>query len=134
MRYPRDLNVMSHSFPTRRSSNISVAVSSPISNRSTTQSLDIGTFLQPETELFRIADPKQFQVEAAILPSDIFRIAPGDRAIVELPGGGTLEAKVGSVTPSLNTATRQATAVLDVEAGVLHPGLVFPLRIFHQKP
>lgn len=110
-----------------------VAVSSPISGRITTQSVSLGAFVQPETELFRIADPKQIQVEAAILPSDIFRIAPGDRAVVELPRGGTLEAKVRSVTPSLNSATRQATAVIDVEDSSLQPGLAVRVRIFPQK-
>ncbi|RAP62276.1 efflux transporter periplasmic adaptor subunit [Achromobacter sp. HZ01] len=110
-----------------------VAVASPIDGRITAQSASLGAYVQPDAELFRIADPRKIQVEAAILPGDAARIAAGDRAVVELPGNATLEAQVRSVTPSLNSATRQATAVIDVAAGSLQPGLAVRVRIFPEK-
>ncbi|MDH7640270.1 efflux RND transporter periplasmic adaptor subunit [Sphingomonas oryzagri] len=110
-----------------------VVVASPISGRVTAQTANLGSFVQPETELFRVADPKQIQIEAAILPGDAQRIVSGDRAVIELPEGGTVEAKVRSVTPALNSETRQATAVLDVTGGTLQPGLGVRVRISPSK-
>lgn len=106
-----------------------VIVASPISGRVTAENVSLGAFVQPETELFRVADPNQIQIEAAILPSDAARLRSGDRAIVELPTGGTVDAKVRSVTPTLNGETRQATAVLDVRSPALQPGLAVRVRL-----
>jgi cobalt-zinc-cadmium efflux system membrane fusion protein len=110
-----------------------VVVSSPITGRVTGATVSLGAYVQPETELFRVADPKEIQVEAAILPSDAQRIVQGDRAVIELPAGGTLGAKVRSITPALNAETRQATAVLDVIGGSLQPGLGLRVRIMPSK-
>ena len=51
-----------------------VIVASPISGRVTAENVSLGAFVQPETELFRVADPNQIQIEAAILPSDAARV------------------------------------------------------------
>jgi cobalt-zinc-cadmium efflux system membrane fusion protein len=106
-----------------------VIVASPISGRVTASTASLGAFVQPETELFRVSDPKLIQVEAAISASDMARVAVGDRAIVSMPDGRTLEARVRSVTPALNAETRAATAVLDVVGGELQPGLSVRARI-----
>lgn len=106
-----------------------VVVSSPISGRVTAASASLGAFVQPETELFRIADPQLLQVEAAISGADAPRIAPGDRAVVELADGRTIEGRVRSITPSLNAETRTATAVLDVPPLGLQPGQSVRARI-----
>lgn len=106
-----------------------VLVSSPISGRVTAATATLGAFVQPETELFRIADPQLLQVEAAISGADAPRVAPGDRAVVELPDGRTIEGRVRSITPSLNTETRTATAVLDVPPLGLQPGQSVRARI-----
>jgi cobalt-zinc-cadmium efflux system membrane fusion protein len=110
-----------------------VIVSSPITGRVTAEDVSLGAFVQPETELFRVADPSKIQIEAAILPADAARIRSGDHAIVELPSGGTADAKVRSVTPTLNGETRQATAVLDVRSPELQPGLAVRVRILPSK-
>ncbi|NWO96477.1 efflux RND transporter periplasmic adaptor subunit, partial [Escherichia coli] len=65
---------------------------------------------------------------AAIAPADATRVTPGDRAIVELPDGRTVEARVRAVTPTLTGESRSATAVLDVPAG-LQPGLAVRVRL-----
>jgi cobalt-zinc-cadmium efflux system membrane fusion protein len=106
-----------------------VVVSSPISGRVTAASASLGAFVQPETELFRIADPQLLQVEAAISGADAPRIAPGDRAVLELADGRTIEGRVRSITPSLNAETRTATAVLEAAAPGLQPGQSVRARI-----
>jgi cobalt-zinc-cadmium efflux system membrane fusion protein len=106
-----------------------VIVASPISGRVTASTASLGAFVQPETELFRVSDPKLIQVEAAISASDMVRVAVGDRAIISMPDGRTLEARVRSVTPALDAETRAATAVLDVVGGELQPGLSVRARI-----
>src|SRR3546814_240373 len=107
-------------------------VASPISGRVTAESVSLGAFVQPETELFRIADPSKVQIEAAVGPIDAQRLAPGDRAIIELPDGRTKNARVRAVTPGLGGATRSATAVLDV-TGSLQPGLAVRVRLLPSR-
>ena len=107
-------------------------VASPISGRVTAESVSLGAFVQPETELFRIADPSKVQIEAAVGPIDAQRLAPGDRAIIELPDGRTIDARVRAVTPGLGGETRSATAVLDV-AGSLQPGLAVRVRLLPSR-
>lgn len=105
-----------------------VIVTSPIAGRVTIASVTLGAFVQPETELFRVADPRLVHVEAAISPMDAGRLAAGDTAIVELPDGRTANARIRAVTPTVNGETRAATAVLDVD-GALQPGLAVRVRI-----
>ncbi len=109
-----------------------VAVSSPISGRVTSENVSLGAFVQPETELMRVADASKIQIEAAVGPTDAQRLAPGDRAIIELPDGRTVEAKVRAVTPGLANDTRSATAVLDV-SGSLQPGLAVRVRLMPSR-
>jgi len=106
-----------------------VVVSSPIAGRVAAASVSLGAFVQPETELFRIADPRLLQVEAAVSGADAPRIAAGDRAVVESPDGRMIEGRVRSITPSLNAETRTATAVLDVPPWGLQPGQSVRARI-----
>lgn len=109
-----------------------VLVSSPISGRVTSENVSLGAFVQPETELMRVADPSKIQIEAAVGPTDAQRLAPGDRAIIELPDGRTIDARVRAVTPGLGSETRSATAVLDV-AGSLQPGLAVRVRLLPSR-
>jgi len=106
-----------------------VIVAGPIAGRVTSASVSLGAFVQPEAELFRVADPSKIQVEAAINPSDIARLAAGDRAIVELNDGCTVEGRVRAVTPTLSGETRSATALIEVPGGVLQPGLGVRVRL-----
>lgn len=106
-----------------------VVVASPISGRITAASVSLGAFVQPETELFRVADPRLIQVEASVSGVDAPRIAPGDRAVVETADGRTIEGRVRSITPGLSQETRTATAVLDVSPIGLQPGQTVRARI-----
>ncbi|MDF8335457.1 efflux RND transporter periplasmic adaptor subunit [Novosphingobium cyanobacteriorum] len=105
-------------------------VASPISGRVTAESVMLGAFVQPEAELFRVADPRLVQVEASVGPADMARLAAGDRAVIELPDGKMVEGRVRSVTPTLSGDTRAATAVIDVTGGMLQPGLGVRVRLY----
>lgn len=106
-----------------------VVVTSPISGRITAAPVSLGAFVQPETELFRIADPQRVQVEAAVSGADAARVSIGDRVIVESPDGASLEGRVRSITPALDPETGAATAVLDVPNVRLQPGQQLRARI-----
>lgn len=110
-----------------------VVVASPIAGRVTVQSISLGAFVQPETELFRISDPRSVQIEAAVGPADATRLVAGDRAVVELADGSVIEARVRSVTPTLSRDTRSATAVLDLGGRSLQPGLAVRVRLFPSR-
>lgn len=110
-----------------------VVLASPISGRVTSMKVSLGAFVQPETELFRVADPRQIQINAAVGAADASRLAAGDKALVELPDGRTVEARVRAVTPTLSGETRAATAVLDVAGGVLQPGLAVRVRMMPSR-
>lgn len=91
-----------------------IAVISPLSGKITSATAALGTFVQPETELFRIADPQFSQIEAAVTAMDAQRIAIGDKAKIVTPSGASLAATVRSVSPTLNEQTRAATVVLSL--------------------
>lgn len=108
-----------------------VMVTSPIAGRVTAASVSLGAFVEPQTELFRVADPRQIQIEASVTGPDAQRIAPGDRAVLELADGRTLNVAVRSITPGLNAETRAATVVLTLPDGasLLQPGQTLRVRI-----
>lgn len=89
-----------------------LAVTSPISGRITEVDTQLGAYVSAGAELFNVADPRRIQIDAAVTADDAQRIRPGDRAVVELPSGATVEAVVRSSTPSLNPESRAATVVL----------------------
>lgn len=89
-----------------------LAVRSLIPGRITKADAELGAYVSAGTELFEVANPNRIQIEAAVPAADAQRIRPGDRAIIELPSGGTVEASVRSATPSLNPESRAATVVL----------------------
>jgi len=115
--------------------NSSVSIASPIAGRITavSESAKLGAYVAPETVLFRIADPKRIQIEAAVPVNDARRIEPGDVASVESATGEKLAASVRSVTPGVDAESRSATIVLSLTAGLdgLQPGQF--VRV-HVKP
>jgi cobalt-zinc-cadmium efflux system membrane fusion protein len=107
-----------------------VVVSSPIAGRVTAVTASLGAFVQPESELFRVADPRLVQVEATIGASEASRVAPGDRAELTTADGRRIEGRVRSITPALNPETRSATAIIDMATAGLQPGQAAQVRIF----
>jgi cobalt-zinc-cadmium efflux system membrane fusion protein len=90
----------------------SVAVRSPIAGKITGESISLGGFVQPQTELFRVAGAGPVHVEAPVPAADIGRIAARAKASI-LAEGAPVEARVRSVTPNVSGSTRAATVVLE---------------------
>jgi cobalt-zinc-cadmium efflux system membrane fusion protein len=90
----------------------------------------LGSYVAAGTELFRVADPRKIQINASVLPADARRVQPGDRAVIELLGGDTINATVRAVTPSLDPESKAATIVLVPDGfGQLTPGQGLRVRI-----
>lgn len=93
----------------------SIAVVSPMAGRITAATIALGAFVQPEVELYRVADPRFVAIEASVPAADAARIAKGDAATVTTAAGENLAATVQSVTPTVSEATRAATVVLTLK-------------------
>jgi membrane fusion protein, heavy metal efflux system len=108
-----------------------IAVVSPLGGKITSATAALGTFVQPDTELFRIADSRFIQVEASVTVMDASRVAIGDPAKITTPSGGSLAATVRSISPTVNEQTRAATAVLSLVGNhePLSPGEVVQVDI-----
>ena len=91
-----------------------LAVRSPISGRLTEVDTQLGAYVSAGTELFNVSNPNSIQVEAAVPVTEAQRIVPGDGAVIELPNGGIVDARVRSVTPALDPQSRSATVVLQL--------------------
>jgi cobalt-zinc-cadmium efflux system membrane fusion protein len=72
--------------------------------------------VQPDTELFRVADPEHLQIEAPVTAADATHIAAGDPAVVISGSRGRMDATVRSVTAALDDQTRAATVVLTLSS------------------
>jgi len=108
-----------------------IEVTSPLAGKITSATAALGTFVQPETELFRIADPNFIQIEASVPAMDAQRIAIGDPAKLATASGKNIPATVRSVSPIVNEQTRAATVVLSLTANhePLAPGEIVLARI-----
>ena len=109
----------------------SITVTSALSGRITAAPVVLGSFVTAGEELFSVVDPASLQVEVALPAAQGGRIAPGDTASVDVPGGGQVTARVRSVTPSLDAESRSATAVLTLRGTVpgLQPNAFVEVRI-----
>ncbi|WP_298400488.1 efflux RND transporter periplasmic adaptor subunit [Sphingobium sp.] len=110
----------------------SVAVVSSISGRITAAPASLGAYVQAETELFRVADPRRTQIEASVPAGDAQRVKAGDRVELTTNDGQTLEGRVRSSTGVVDAATRQATVVIAPSGGgsIIAPGQLVQARIF----
>lgn len=101
-----------------------VAVTSPVAGWVIAAPATLGAYVTAEAELFRVADPRRIQIQAALPATDAGRVTPGDPAVLDDGSGGRMSAVVRSVTPGLNAESHSATAVLAVtdSGGTLQPG------------
>lgn len=108
-----------------------LAVRSPITGRITEVDTQLGAYVSAGAELFNVADPYRIQLEAAVPAPEAQRLQPGDRAVVELPLGGVVEAVVRSITPVADPQSRAVTVVLQVTGapGGLRQGQAVRVRI-----
>lgn len=87
----------------------SVSVVSPIAGRITAQTAMLGGFVQPQTELFRVAGAGSLLVEASLPAADVKRVAIGDKATIIAAGGTPVAAMVRSVTPTVSGSLAEWT-------------------------
>jgi membrane fusion protein, heavy metal efflux system len=108
-----------------------LALASPIAGRITASKVQLGAYVEPDFELFRVSDPRFVLVEAAVRAADAKRVASGDAAKVITAAGAQLDAQVVSVTPTVDEQTRSATVTLSLAAGqsVPSPGEFVQTRI-----
>lgn len=90
----------------------SIAVISPIAGKVAAQAVTLGGYVQPQTELFRVAGAGKPQIEASVAAADIGRVQPGDTATIVATSGATVEATIRSVTPTVSGTTRAALVLL----------------------
>ena len=109
----------------------SLALASPIAGRITSTRAALGAYVDPDTELFRVADPRFVVIEAAVPALDARRIAIGDRAQISTASGAELRAVVSSTTPTVDAQTRSATVTLalDPDQQLPAPGEFVQARI-----
>lgn len=107
-----------------------IAVRSPIVGRVTAAPAVLGAYVNAETELFRVTDPRQLQIEASVPVADAQRIAAGDIATIEIAGAAVM-ARVRAVTPALDPTTRTAVVILAPVGPVagMRPGAFVQARI-----
>lgn len=106
-----------------------VVVASPIAGRVTSENVSLGAFVQPETELFRVADPSQIQIEAAVGPADVQRLVPGDRVAAgaqERPGQGSPSAPFSCADEVLQQHLHPIPAVM--KRRTLRMVIIVPVR------
>ncbi len=110
----------------------SVAVVSSISGRIISAPGNLGAFVQAETELFRVADPRRLQIEASVPAADASRVRAGDRVELTTNDGQKVEGRVRSATGVVDPQTRQATVVVTPNSGssLIAPGQLVQARIF----
>ncbi|HET7709979.1 MAG TPA: efflux RND transporter periplasmic adaptor subunit [Sphingomicrobium sp.] len=108
-----------------------LAVRSPIGGRITEVDTQLGAYVSAGAELFNVSDPRRIQIDASVSAADAQRVRPGDRSLVELPNGGIVDARVRSVTPAVDSQSRTATAVLQLNGapGGLTQGQAVRVRI-----
>jgi len=95
----------------------SVAVVSPLSGRISAEIATLGGYVEPQTELFHVANSSAVQVEAAVTAEDARRIAPGDTATILIGAGAAIDATVRTVTPAASGASQTVTVVLAPSVG-----------------
>lgn len=90
----------------------SVMVVSPISGTITSQLASLGSFAQPQTELFRVSAVGDVQVEASVQAADVSRISVGNKANILPVNGMPVAATVRSITPTVSGNSHTATVIL----------------------
>lgn len=95
----------------------SVAVIAPITGHITATSVTVGAFVEPQTEMFRLAGNGAVQVEVAVPAADARRLVAGDTATILTNSGTPIPAVVRSVAPALSGASQSAMVVVTPQAG-----------------
>lgn len=90
----------------------SLMVVSPISGTITAQSANLGSYAQPQTELFRVSAAGNVLIEASVQAADVSRITVGNKASVIPVNGVPVSATVRAITPTVSGSSHTATVIL----------------------
>jgi RND family efflux transporter MFP subunit len=83
----------------------------------------VGAVVQPGNELFRLIRDGQIEWLAELPSHSIAQVQPGAKARVALDDGGTVEATVRMIAPTIDAATRNGLVYATLPAGTrLRPG------------
>lgn len=93
----------------------SLLIVSPFKGHITSESAMVGTFVQPNNEIFRVVGKQQLQIAAFVTAAEVSRVKVGDAATLTTRNGKKIPAKVHSVTPSVNGNNQSATAILTTD-------------------
>lgn len=93
----------------------SILIVSPFKGHITAESAMVGTFVQPNIEIFRVVGKQQLQIAAFVTATEVSRVKMGDAATLTTRDGKKIPAKVHSVTPSVNGNNQAATAILTTD-------------------
>ena len=109
----------------------SLTVTSPISGRITDAPIILGSYVSNGDELFEVVNGNDLQVQVSIPAADAARINPGDEAALILGQAREIGGRVRSVTPSLDSESRSATAIITLSPSPreLRPGAFLQARI-----
>lgn len=115
----------------------SIVIVSPFKGHITSESARVGTFVQPNVEMFRVVSKQQLQVEAFVTATEVSRVKVGDAATLVTRNGKKITASVHSITPSVNGNNQAATAILTTDVQnppyVLGEGLQITLHSHPDK-
>ncbi|KPC52566.1 efflux RND transporter periplasmic adaptor subunit [Amantichitinum ursilacus] len=75
----------------------------------------LGNVVSTGSELFRMVRQNRIEWRAEVAPGELSGIAPGQAALVTLPGGVNVHGKVRIVSPTLSNDTRLALVYVDLE-------------------
>ncbi len=94
-----------------------ILIAAPISGRVIARRAVLGQYFAAdaaETELYRIAQLDRLSVALSLSPADAGRVRPGMTVQVTAPGRSQT-ARIGSVSPALDAATRQVPAIATLD-------------------
>jgi membrane fusion protein, heavy metal efflux system len=115
----------------------SIVIVSPFKGHITAESARVGTFVQPNVEIFRVVSKQQLQIEAFVTATEVSRVKVGDAATLVTRNGNKITARVHSITPAVNGNNQAATAILTTDVQnppyVLGEGLQITLHSHPDK-
>lgn len=92
-------------------------VEAPDDGTISARSATLGAVAQPGQELFRLIRNDRLEWRAEVTAADLARLRAGQKASLELPGGGATHGTVRVLAPSIDPLTRHALVYVDIAPG-----------------
>ncbi len=97
------------------------SVASPDDGIISARTATVGSLTQPGQELFRLIRGGRLEWRAEVTASELARLKPGQRALLQSPNGAVIEGRLRAVAPTVDAQTRNGLVYVDLptEAGKL---------------